>query len=158
MPDMLVKLYELPDYNFHDLEKRGIKVRVANPWEKSLLIDWVRLRFSSTWADEVSQSFNRIPATTIIATKAGKVLGFACYDCSRKGFFGPTGVAEEARKQGIGKALLFEALTRMYADGYAYAVIGWAGPTKFYENAVSATIIEGSEPGIYSDLLEDPKS
>ncbi len=153
-----MKLYKLPNFDSQELKERGIIVRSANPWEKSLVIDWVKQRFSQAWADEVSQSFTKIPATTVIATRAGRILGFASYDSSRKGFFGPTGVAEEERKQGIGKALLFEALTRMYADGYGYAIIGWAGPTQFYEEAVSAQIIEDSEPGIYIDLLKEPQS
>ncbi len=38
--------------------------------------------------------------------------------------------------------------------GYAYAVIGWAGPTEFYEKTVGATIIEGSEPGIFRGPLK----
>jgi hypothetical protein len=41
----------------------------------------------------------------------------------------------------------------MRDEGYAYAQIGWAGPTKFYEKIVGATIIEGSEPGGYRGKL-----
>jgi hypothetical protein len=41
----------------------------------------------------------------------------------------------------------------MKAEGYAYAVIGWAGPQEFYARLVGATVIEGSEPGIYRGPL-----
>jgi hypothetical protein len=37
--------------------------------------------------------------------------------------------------------------------GYAYAIIGGAGPTAFYAKTVGAVAIEGSTPGIYRDPL-----
>ena len=44
-----------------------------------------------------------------------------------KAFFGPTGVDETYRGKGIGKALLLVCLHDMYAQGYAYGIIGDAG-------------------------------
>ena len=41
----------------------------------------------------------------------------------------------------------------MRAEGYAYAIIGWASSIEFYQKAVGATVIEGSEPGIYPPAL-----
>ena len=38
--------------------------------------------------------------------------------------------------------------------GYAYGIIGGAGPTEFYERAVSATLIPESVPGIYADPIK----
>ncbi len=38
-------------------------------------------------------------------------------------------------------------------EGYAYAIIGGAGPTEFYTKAVGAVAIEGSTPGIYRGVL-----
>ena len=38
--------------------------------------------------------------------------------------------------------------------GYVYGIIGAAGPTEFYQQAVGAIVIPDSEPGIYSDLLK----
>jgi hypothetical protein len=37
--------------------------------------------------------------------------------------------------------------------GYAYAVIGGVGPSDFYEKAVGAKIIEGSDVSIYENLI-----
>jgi len=42
----------------------------------------------------------------------------------------------------------------MAADGYEYAVIGWAGPTEFYKKTVGAILIEESEPGIIRGRLK----
>jgi hypothetical protein len=41
----------------------------------------------------------------------------------------------------------------MAAQGYAYAIIGGAGPTGFYVKTVGAMPIDGSTPGIYRDKL-----
>jgi hypothetical protein len=41
----------------------------------------------------------------------------------------------------------------MSDDGYAYAVIAWAGPIEFYKQAVGASIIDDSEPGIFRGPL-----
>lgn len=80
-------------------------------------------------------------------------MGFACYDATMKGFFGPTGVDERERGQGVGKMLFLHTLHLMRTDGYGYAAIGGAGPTGFYEKAAGAIPIPGSEPGVYKGML-----
>ena len=40
--------------------------------------------------------------------------------------------------------------------GYAYAIIGGVGPAEFYEKAVGAKVIDGSEISIYQHLLRKP--
>lgn len=69
-----------------------------------------------------------------------------------QGFFGPTGVAESARRNGIGTALLLATLHAMAGAGYGYAIIGDAAPTTMYART-GATPIDGSTPGIYEGLL-----
>ena len=98
------------------------------------------------------------PVSCFIAIEKDAILGFACYDATCKDFFGPIGVAEQARGRGIGKALLLTCLHAMAAQGYAYAIIGGVGPTDFYTRAVDAIPIEGSEPGIYTGMLRDTAS
>lgn len=80
------------------------------------------------------------------------MIGFACYNATAKGFFGPTGVSPEARGLGAGKALLIAALHAMREDGYGYGIIGAAGPTEFYAKTVGATEIPDSVPGIYRGM------
>jgi hypothetical protein len=41
----------------------------------------------------------------------------------------------------------------MRDEGYGYAIIGSAGPVDFYNKMSGATVIEGSVPGIYKDLI-----
>jgi predicted N-acetyltransferase YhbS len=58
-----------------------------------------------------------------------------------------------ARGRGIGAALLMASLHAMREQGYAYAVIGAAGPIDFYQKAVGGLVIPDSWPGLYRGLL-----
>lgn len=60
---------------------------------------------------------------------------------------------ETERGKGIGKVLLVKSLESLREMGYAYAIIGGVGPAEFYEKAVRAKTIEGSEINIYQNLL-----
>jgi GNAT superfamily N-acetyltransferase len=155
MPDMLTKLYALPDWT--DLRRRlegeGVTVRRALAPERHVVVAWVRAQFNEAWASETGVAFARSPVACHIAQQGAELLGFACHDATCKGFFGPTGVVEAHRGRGLGKALLFAALEAMRAEGYAYAIIGGAGPVEFYARAVGATAIAGSEPGVYRGML-----
>jgi predicted GNAT family acetyltransferase len=112
--------------------------------------------FSPKWVSEAKVAFSRQPVSAFMATREKEILGFACYDTTGKGYFGPTGVAEGERGSGLGKALLYKALEAMREEGYAYAIIGGVGPREFYEKACGAIEIPGSDPGIFADLLPDP--
>jgi GNAT superfamily N-acetyltransferase len=152
MPDLLVNLLKLPERE--TLTQTGINIRRAQPFELTPVRDFIRSNFSIAWADEISVGFANKPVTVFISTRQGKVIGFAGYECTRKAFFGPTGVAKSERGHGIGKALLLESLWGLRELGYVYAVIGAAGPVEFYQQTVGAIVIPDSEPGIYTDLLK----
>lgn len=155
MQDMLVKLYELPDFAdlLTELEGEGITVRRPLAAEMSLVVDWVKTHFGPGWASEAEVSFSYQPIACFVALQESNVLGFAVYDASYRNFFGPTGVEEPLRGKGIGKALLFKSLQAMKDLGYAYAIIGGVGPAEFYAKAVGAKLIDGSNPGIYGGIM-----
>lgn len=152
MPDMLVSLLKLPSLDrLHD---DSINIRRAQPFEISPVREFIKQNFSVAWADEISVGFANKPVSVVIATRDSRVIGFAGYECTRKTFFGPTGVIESERGRGIGTALLIASLWGLRELGYVYAVIGGAGPTDFYQRAVGAIVIPDSEPGVYVDLLK----
>ena len=156
MKDMLVRLMELPDTSELEkrlLEKEKIVFRRAIAPEKHLISEWVLDQFGSYWKSEVEVAFSRQPVSCWIAQSGNEVLGFACYECTARNFFGPTGTKESERGKGIGKVLLIKSLESLREMGYAYAIIGGVGPAEFYEKAVGAKIIESSEVSIYQHLL-----
>lgn len=151
MPDLLVNLLKLPAV---ESESPGFLVRRAQPFELSAVRAFVTENFSVTWADEVSVGFARQPIPVFVATIDRELVGFAAYECTRRGFFGPMGVCEKAKGKGVGRALLLAALAGLREMGYVYAIVGAAGPVRFYQSTVGAIIIPDSEPGIYTDLLK----
>lgn len=157
MTDMLVKLYALPPLQptLQAQSERDITIRRALTPEKHLITRWLSEHFSDYWASEGEAALMRQPVSCYLATQAGGIIGFACYDTTKRGFFGPTGVLEVARGQGTGTALLLAVLHDMWAQGYGYAIIGGVGPVEFYERAVAATVIPDSTPGVYAGLLRD---
>jgi predicted N-acetyltransferase YhbS len=134
--------------------KAGVTIRRALAPEYELLTDWVRRKFSAGWAGETAVSMMRQPPTCFLATSEERLVGFACHESIARSFFGPTGVDEAVRGQGIGHALLLASLLDLKTMGYAYAIIGDVGPSEFYERTVGATQIPNSEPGIYAGLLK----
>ena len=154
MPDLLVSLYSA---KLAELKERadivGASLRPALPPELHLVVGWVREQFSENWASEVAVAFCRQPVACLIAVEDGKLLGFACYDTTARGFFGPTGVAPEARGKGIGLALFSACLQTMKTTGHAYAVIGDAGPVDFYARTAGAIAIPAPDKGIYEGML-----
>jgi len=154
--DLLVPLYSLPPRaeGAASVRDAGIVIRRANPFERTRVGEFICRHFAQSWADEADSVFARQPLPCFLALEEGRMVGFAAYDATRKAFFGPTGVDAAVRGRGIGRALLIEALWGLHDLGYAYGIIGAAGPVAFYEKAVGAQVIEGSWPGIYADLLQ----
>jgi ribosomal protein S18 acetylase RimI-like enzyme len=154
---MLVKLYTLPDVAplIESHKVAGVDIRRAIPPEKHVVVNWVRQTFGAGWASECEVAFSNHPVSCFIAVEQERIIGFACYDATCKDFFGPEGVSEAARGRGIGKVLLLSCLHAMAAQGYAYAIIGGAGPVEFYARTTGATVIEGSVPGIYRGMLRE---
>lgn len=150
--DMLVKLYDLIDDcgYLKNLKRQGISVKRGLAPDKHRIMEYVKNHFNSSWASECDVAFSKHPVSCFIAVKDQQVIGFACYDATAKGFFGPTGVSAEFRGLGVGKALLMQALLSMREEGYGYAIIGCVDDAQtFYKKTVNAMIIEDSFPGIY---------
>lgn len=155
MPDMLVKLYELPQLQpFIDrIAAQGIHIRHPVAPEKHVVVGWVKNHFTPGWASEVKVCFSNMPVSCFIALKNKKIVGFSSYESTRKNFFGPLGVDPKQQRHGIGKALLLVALYALRDLGYAYAIIGFTGSPEFYEHFVCATPISGSEKSYFAGML-----
>lgn len=159
MTDMLVKLYDVPDdWGFlAGQAAAGVTLRKPIGPEKHLVVDWVRDHFGDPWASEADMALGNRPISCFVALHNGELIGFACYDGTALGFFGPSGVLEAHRGRGTGRALLLACLLDMKLKGYAYAIIGDAGPKEFYRRSAGAVEIPGSWPGVYRDMLRRPR-
>lgn len=155
MPDMLVKLYELPELHgsLEEMGNHGIQIRRAMAPDKKRILAWIGENSTQGAVGEADVCFSHTPISLFLATRDREIVGYACYNATAPNFFGPTKVLETEQKKGIGKALLLKSLYALQAQGYAYAIIGGVGPQGFYEKVVGATLIEGSKPGIYKDYL-----
>ena len=155
MPDLLVRLYDLPPLApaLDRVTAAGFQVRRAIAPEKHVVSRWVREHFSPAWVSECEVSFSRQPVACFLAVKDQTLCGFGAYEATYRNFFGPLGIVPEHRMTGLGTALLLAGLHAMHDEGYAYAIIGGAGPVDFFCKAVGAVPVEQSVPGIYRGML-----
>jgi predicted N-acetyltransferase YhbS len=146
--DMIVPLLALPDSApiRARVEQAGVVVRRARAWELSAVRAFVEEQFTRGWADEVSCCWSRTPLCAFVALDGDAIIGFAGYNCAHPGVFGPTGVRQDRRGDGIGAALLFRCLEDMKALGYIYAIIGAVGPAAFYERTCGAMLLPAGWP------------
>lgn len=156
MGDLLVKLYRLPDLGAAVARAEAAGVRIRRPLapERYAVVNWVALHYGDRWGSEVAMAFSGHPISCFVAVSpGGELVGFACYHATFQGFFGPTGVLEQWGGKGVGTALLISSLHAMRDGGFAYAIIGGAGPSAFYEQVVGAIPVPDSAPGPYEGLL-----
>lgn len=150
MGDLLVPLYSLADREPNPSPGEDWFLQRPLSADRNTVVDWVAHKFGDRWADETEIAFSSLPITCLVALDSGKnLLGFACYDVSWKGFFGPLGVSPDHRGKGIGTDLLLRCLRAMWECGYAYAIIGGSGADEYYRHAVGAIPIPDSTPGPY---------
>ena len=156
MPDMLIKLYDLDDqWGFiAEQKERGIDIRKPIGPEKHPAVKWVADHFSPGWAAEMDVAFSNTPRSCFTAVKAAKFIGFACYDATALGYFGPTGVVKSERGRGIGQALLKACLLDMKLKGYGYAIAGDVNDPGYYQKTAGAIEIPDSSPGIYRNRVK----
>ncbi len=162
MSDILVRLYDLEplEKSIDRVRKSNIIIRRPIGPEKNAVTRWICDNFGEIWAAESETAFFNHSKTMYVAIREGEaptMLGFACWDATALGFFGPIGVSEQARGLGVGNALLQSCLHAMHEQGYGYAIIGSAGESAlgFYQKALpkSSQILEGSKPGVYKNML-----
>jgi ribosomal protein S18 acetylase RimI-like enzyme len=157
MHDMLVKLYDIPeDWSFiAKMEEQEIAVRKPIGPEHQLIVRWVKEKFHAAWSSEIQNALAGRPVSCFVAIKSKAMIGFACYDATALGYFGPTGVEGKYRGKGVGRALLLACLLDMKLKGYGYAIIGGVGPADYYRKTVNAVDIPDSTPGIWKTWLQE---
>ncbi|MFU8793631.1 MAG: GNAT family N-acetyltransferase [Acholeplasmataceae bacterium] len=148
--DLLVDLYQLV-FKDHNTD---LNIKRALSPDSDAILAFIKTYFSEGWVSEAKASLYKTHPTCFIAVDQKKVVGFACYDATAKGFFGPMGVHSDYRKKGIGRVLVLKCMEAMRHDGYGYAIIGSveAHNFHFYQEACQATPIENSTK-IYQRMI-----
>ena len=157
--DVLINLYNLPEEARRDprpeLAKQGIQIKRALPCDRSEIREFIKREFSEGWADEAERGLYNLPSSLFIATFEERVVGFAAYDSTALGYYGPLGVASDMRKRGIGEALSNVCLNAMREKGYGYIIIN-AGPVDYYVRRYNGMVI-GDHIGVYENMIHPPK-
>ncbi|MEW8084492.1 MAG: GNAT family N-acetyltransferase [Candidatus Thiodiazotropha endolucinida] len=153
--DMLIKLFNMDiDWSFISQQaERQVTIRKPIGPDLYAVLSWAERHFPQTWLGEFQRALNNTPCSCFIAQRESSLLGIACYDATALGFFGPLGVVESARGNGIGSSLTKACLLDMRLKGYGYAVVGMADASDFYRKVASAVEIPDSNPGIYQATL-----
>lgn len=154
--DMLVNLYNIDENKIsqdkEDLIKTKVFIKRAMYIDKMKILKFVVANFPN-WISECELAL--INNCCFIAAKNSEILGFACFNTTANGYFGPIGVAQEDRHLGIGKSLAGCCLLSMKEMNFGYAIIGWVeDAVDFYERSFNAITIPDSHPGIYSRMIE----
>jgi len=150
MTDMIVSLQQLPPT---PALPDGYHIDIVRPWDSQTLVSWVEQAFSKIWANEVLCGLTSQPSKVLVISKDSQIIGFAGYNITFPGFFGPTGVLESERGLGLGKILLIEAMHRLHALGHVYAFIGDPGPVDFYQKTLGAVLLPADLPDGYTTPL-----
>lgn len=149
--DMLVKLYRLPSIDIQtQCAAKDLVIRAPIGPECERIFRWVEQEFGLSWASEARVAMQNNPLSILIALQADSLIGFACYDATARGFFGPIGLIPRVHRLGVGSLLLLTTLQRMRTVGYGYAIVGKVGVPEFFRRVAGAAEIADSDPGIYA--------
>ena len=155
--DLLVNLYDMQCvHNHQKLKDNGIIIRRAMSPDKGKILDFIKTHYDEAWMYESEHAIMNTPNSCYIAIKDKEIVGFACYDATAKGYFGPIGIKPGQKGGGVGQSLLYETLLGMKEAGYGYAIIGWVDEAiGFYEKTLKIHQIPDSQPEntIYQNLV-----
>lgn len=155
--DLLVNLYDFQCKRDQEkLASNGIVIRRAMSPDKGKILEFIKTHYSEGWMYESEHALMNTPISCYIAVKNKEVVGFACFDATAKGYFGPIGIKPDQKGAGIGQALMYETFMGMKEAGYGYGIIGWVDDAiGFYEKTINAVPIANSNPKktIYQNLI-----
>ena len=111
--DMLVNLYRLPERS----EIKDVRIQRVLAPDAGRVLAFIEKTFSPGWTAESRNALYAQPCRCFIAQKGGECVGFACYDSTALGYYGPLGVAKKARKLGIGSGPPLKKFPRSFFIG-----------------------------------------
>lgn len=153
---MLVNLYELDENYSYKSKLENIRIcRLLSPNIHNLETFILQHFLAKGWASEIKAAcYKSNPSVFIAINDKNEIVGFAGYDATCKGFFGPLGVAKEYRGKHIASDLIYACLKAMREEGYAYAIIGSVEEKvqPLYQKVCHAKVIEAKQT-VYSRMI-----
>jgi len=113
MPDMLVKLYDLPELSplLAKQEAAGVIIRRPTHIEKHVVLGWVRRTWTAGWTNECEATFTHEPISCFIALQRWGITP----EDRRKGYVPPLGTARR-RMQAHGARKMKEGFSEEEAS------------------------------------------
>ncbi|MCL4543811.1 MAG: GNAT family N-acetyltransferase [Chloroflexi bacterium] len=122
------------------LRQHHIEIRRFERDDEGVLDAYLRQYWSPGWRFEGLEALHlgSEPVPGFAAWKDGAIIGFAVYDVTRPGWFGPIGTNPEERSSGVGGALLLQCLRDWQLAGRQRGEIAAIGPLYFYVSTCGA--------------------
>lgn len=152
--DLLADLrtWELPAEVRETLEREPVVIRPCRPDEVGRLAEHLRLSFPGRWQYEFHKFIydGGDPGDYMVVVEQERVIGFChiftpesvwigpstywapLFPGERFGGYGPLGVAKEARKRGLGLAVVGCAIAELKRRGVTTCGVDWTGLVDFY--------------------------
>jgi len=125
VPEMVLSLQE-------KFTQSGFTFRTPDAIEKDRITSWALDIFGPVWSYEIVMSFRHRPPGVMVAEQDEDIVGFAGFGSLELDWFGPLGVIEDPKHEGLSTVLLHKALWEMKLRGQRTAVIPWASHLLFY--------------------------
>ncbi|WP_456274376.1 GNAT family N-acetyltransferase [Bacillus sp. AK031] len=130
-------------YQKKEMTNRELTILRAAKTDEERVLEFTAAEFGEPWVKTLKYGFKQQEIPIFLAWKDSNLVGFSSYDVYRrqKGIYGPMGVVKNERKTGAGSMLLHAALQDMKDKGYAYIILGEAGPIEYYEKECGAVVV-----------------
>lgn len=124
------------------LRADGVTVRRLARADEAAYTRYLGERWSEGWQYEGLHALRsgQEPIPAHVALAGEEIIGFAAYDVTRPGWFGPIGTNAERRGRRVGTALLHACLHDWQRQGRRHCQIAGIGPLYFYVDACDAVI------------------
>lgn len=136
----------------NQLQERGIEIKGFEKKYTYELLSFLRREFPGDWAGNIVE---KIKAGTgdqiVIAVKDQQVLGYCQFEGSH---FGPFGVSEKLRGEGVGSLLYWYVVEMMKKRGYHFIWLAWTGgaAARFYRE--KGNLAQTRDSSIMTKTLE----
>ena len=114
------------------MEKFGVHVEDYDPLMLDEMREFAKKLDMISWFPEGWEDWFRAKGNKVVALKGDEIVGWASFNVNGDiGWFGPTGVLEDMRHNGIGSCILLESVLQMKNADAKSVIASWAN-TPFY--------------------------